>query len=124
MGYQGPEELRAINITGSSSGKGLREQLLSEAANRGMKITPLVSTIYVYAVSNNDLFSTPLRNAMKKDGEHIGAKVPETVAKALQKWATSTNRSRGYLCCYILEKVLEDNLLDKILTESNLPNRT
>ena len=108
-------KLKTINISPSSSAEGLREKLEKAASTRGMKVTPLVSAIYEYAVRNKVEFEAPLENAGRKIGEHIGAKVSPETASDLEKWAKQTNRSRGYLCCYILEKVFEDGLLNKIL---------
>jgi hypothetical protein len=105
---------KVINITPNASAQGLRERLERESASRGKPVRSFVGSIYRYAISNRARFTGPLKNAGSKPGRHIGATVPDNVAKALEKWAHQEETSRGMWCCFILEKALEDGLLDKV----------
>jgi hypothetical protein len=104
---------KIVNISSNASGKGLKEDLEKEARNRGMKIRSFIGLLYSYAVNNKGKFK-PLKNAREKDGANIGASVSEELKQKLDEWATKKQTSRGLLCCYILEKILEENLFDDI----------
>jgi hypothetical protein len=73
-----------------------------------------VGEIYSFAVKNPAKFSGPLKPARKKPGKHIGAVVSDTVGKELTRWAKNEKTSRGLWCCYLLEKALQDRMLEKI----------
>lgn len=105
---------RVVNITPTASAEGLREDLEREANNRGKPIRSLVGAIYRYAAGNKGKFTGALKSARRKPGKHIGATVTETVGRALDQWAKQEQTSRGMWCCYLLEKALQDKMLDKI----------
>lgn len=108
---------RVVNITPESSAEGLRETLENEAIARGKTFRPFVGQIYAYAVKNKSEYTSKLRSALPKKGKHIGAVVSDGVNKALKQWAKDQKTSRGRLCCYILEKTLEDELLGQIFSQ-------
>lgn len=105
---------RVVNITPTASAHGLREMLENAARSRGKPMRPFVGRIYAYAVQNQGKFRGPLRQPMQKPGLHIGATVEESVANKLKKWAKEEQTSRGMWCCYLLEKALQDDILDKV----------
>jgi len=105
---------QVVNITPTASADGLREDLEREARSRGKPIRSLVGSIYSYAVTNKNKFSGALRAPKRKPGQHIGATVSESVCKALDQWAKKEQTSRGMWCCYLLEKALQDKMLDRI----------
>lgn len=106
-----------VNITPNSSAKGLRSKLQSEAINRGLNTGTFLSKTYGWAVENRDRFTLPLKHAVARGGDHIGAEVAERTAAALTQWAKSRETPRGKLCCFLLEKVIEDKLLAEIFDE-------
>lgn len=105
----------AVNVSKSSSAEGLKQALQQEASNRGLSLSKLVGKIFIWAVNNNEKFHGSLKQAAKKPGDHISTSVSANVRDQLNIWARKTDRERSHLCCFILEKVLEDNLLDIIL---------
>lgn len=110
---------RVINITPTASGQQLKETLEVEARKRGMKLRPFVGQILTYSVENQKKFSKPLKEARPKGGAHIGAIASEEVKKKLVAWAKKKKTARGLWCCFILEKTLEDKLLDEIFVNKN-----
>jgi hypothetical protein len=109
-----------INISPESSAQNLREGLEREAHGRGRRIRPFVSDIYTYAVENRAEYASPVPNPGRKPGLHIGAEVPDSVKTALGRWAQDMRTSQGRLCCYILEKTIQDvNLMGRIFSESS-----
>lgn len=107
---------KIVNITPNASAKGLKGELEREARRRGKSVRSFVAVIYRYAVKNKDKFTGSLREPKETGGEHIGASVAETTADQLNQWAKSQETSRGMWCSFILQKVLEDKLIDKIFT--------
>jgi hypothetical protein len=53
----------------------------------------------------------------KPPGQLIGTAVPESVGKRLTAWAQARSTPRGVHCKYLLEKALELNLAEKILSQ-------
>src|SRR5688500_12647704 len=111
---------KVVNITSTASVKGLREKLEAEAHRRGLNFRRFVGDILAYAVGNRKLYSGPLKDPRDRDqgGKHIGGLVSETVEKSLTSWAEAKKTSRGAHCRYILEKTLEDGLLDKVFPQT------
>lgn len=105
----------SVNISIAASGQGLKDTLAKEARNRGATLSRLVAAIYKYAVYNKKKFAEPLKDARVKPGEHISATVSEDVRDNLNRWAEQGDMHRAHLCCFILEKALEDNLLKEAL---------
>lgn len=108
---------KSVDVSRAASAEGLKEDLYQEAANRGMTLSALVTSIYLYAVQNQNKFSSALKNARTKPGEPICVKVNSSLADRLKSWANSKNTKRTLHCCYILEKVLESKLLEEIIPE-------
>ena len=104
----------AVNISKHSSGEGLKKELQQEASKKATSLSKLVSKIYSWAVNNQDKFDTDLKKAKNKPGEHISTSVSEAVRAELNKWAKKRETDRSLLCCFILEKALEDNLLKDV----------
>jgi hypothetical protein len=109
---------KIVNITQKASAEGLRAELEKEAQRRGKTIRPFVGAIYSYAVKNNGKFSGPLKSSRRKPGDHIGAQVAADVAAKLEDWAKKKETTRGLWCCFLLEKALEDKMLEKIFGSS------
>lgn len=107
---------KVVNITQTASGQRLKDDLDKEAKKRGMKVRSFVGQILTYAVANKSVFKKPLKDARPKPGDNIGAVVSEKVIDELNAWAKEKNTSRGFWCCFILEKVLEDRLIDDIFS--------
>ena len=105
---------RVINIIPTSSADGLRSKLEMEARCCGLSFRQFIGDIYTYATRNKKSFSSPFQNPRRRGGDHIGAVVTEQVAKDLTRWAKTKRTARGELCRYILEKILEDGLFNKI----------
>lgn len=108
------KELKTLNITKGSSGDGLRAVLDRQAHSRGMKLTRFVGQILEYAADHQGEFKKGVDNPRSKPGEHIGAEVRTDALKKLSDWAQLKQTQRGLLCCYILERVDEDDMYDKI----------
>lgn len=108
----------SINISEASCGKGLRDKLQDEAAKKGLSLSNLVRKIFIWAVDNQSKLENGLSKARSKPGERISTTVSVEVRDALNDWASATDRKRSLLCCYILEKVLEENLLREVLRET------
>lgn len=105
---------KVINVSPESSAEGLRQDLEVEARRRGRQLRAFIGDIYTYSVENRDSYLSQLSEVKSKPGSHIGAVVPEETKKKLDAWAKEQKTSRGRLCCYILEKTLEEDLLNKI----------
>jgi hypothetical protein len=105
---------RVVNVVPNVAGQGVREILEQEAQARGMKFRPFVGWIYKYAVGNKDAFGGRLKEARPKDGKHIGAVTDAATADALKAWAKERVSSRGLLCNFILEWVIEKDLFQDI----------
>ncbi len=104
----------SVNIATSASATGLKTDLQKEANRRGMSLSALVAQIYNYAVDHHAKFEEPLKTARPKPGDHISASVPIKIRDNLNDMAEEDHRTRSLLCCFILEKVLEDNLLPEV----------
>ena len=110
--------VKIINVTPESSAEGLRDELEIEARKRGKQLRPFIGDIYTYAVNNKDDYLAQLSNVRSKPGNHIGAVVSDETKRKLDAWAKEQKTSRGRLCCYILEKTLEADLLNEIFSSS------
>jgi hypothetical protein len=112
------QEESVVNITPTASAANLRQDLEREARKRGKPMRGFVGAIYTYAVANRKRFAGSLKEARAPKGDHIGASVSADVAKHLSDWAKAEQTSRGLWCCYILQRALQDNMLDKIFVGS------
>lgn len=107
---------KSVNISHSSSGEGVKEDLKQLADQRAIALSRLVEQVYTYAVENKGAFPPKIKNPKPKPGKHISTNVPERVATHLTDWAKSLGRRRSHHCCFILEVVLDDkNLQKKVL---------
>lgn len=106
--------MKVVNVTPTASAQNLRTLLETEASARGKPMRAFVGQIYAYAVNNQGEFAGPLKPPKPKPGEHIGATVSDATAKQLERWAKQEQTSRGMLCCYILEKALQNDLLARV----------
>lgn len=109
----------SVNISTSASGRRLKEDLTRAAHNRGVNLSKLVAAIYRFAVNHREKFEKPLKDSREKPGGHISASVPASVRDELTDWAVHADKTRTNLCCFILEKVLEDDLLDEVFKETS-----
>lgn len=103
-----------INITPTASVEQLRETLDVEARRYGMNFKRFVGDIYSFAVYHKSKYQTPLRDPGKPKGQYIGGVVDDLIKTQLDAWATEKKTTRANLCRFILQKTLEDNLLDSI----------
>lgn len=104
----------SINISSSSSGQGLREDLQKLASSRGRTVSSLVGDIFEYAVENQEKFAGPLLSPRKMPGKHISAKVEESIKEKLTQWSEKIGKPRMFLCSFILQKTLESGLIEEI----------
>lgn len=105
----------SVNISVAASGHGLHEALTKESGNFGVTLSHLVAAVYKFAVGSKELYETPLKDSRAKPGKHISASVTIEVRDELNNWADDDGRDRTHLCCFILEKTLEDGLLTQAL---------
>jgi hypothetical protein len=108
------EKTTVINISERASGEGLKEDLTTEAARWGMTFRPFVGRIYDYALQHQSHFVSPLKDVRPKGGKKVAASVSPVTARKLTQWAEKRGTKRGHHCCYILEKALEDGLMQTI----------
>lgn len=106
----------SVNISVAASGQGLHEALTKESGNFGVTLSHLVAAVYRFAVGSKEYYETPLKDSRPKPGKHISASVTIEVRDELNSWADDDGRDRTHLCCFILEKTLEDGLLSKALS--------
>ena len=109
----------SVNISKASSAIGLKEKIQKEASSRGLTLSKLVSGIYEYAIYNRSSFKEKVKNPGDKPGLHISTSVSRKVRDGLNEWAAETGRQRTLLCVFILEKVIEDDLFEKIFVEES-----
>jgi hypothetical protein len=113
----GRQGVPIVNITPPSSSAALREQLEALADRYGINVRVLVAEVYTYAAKNQEEFSDPLDQAVKRGGLHIGATVSDATAAELTAWAKKKKTPRGRHCAFVLEKALESGVIKKILKE-------
>lgn len=104
---------RSVNISYNSSGIGVKEDLTQLAAQRAISRGRLVERIYTYAVENQASFPKKIKDPRGKGGKHISANVPIRVADKLTEWAKILGRSRSHHCCFLLEIIINDKVLQK-----------
>ena len=117
--YVSSTEKKSVNISVSSSPVGLKEDLSELASRYGMKLSTLIILVYEYSLTNRSIFLGHIENPRPKGGKHISTILPRKAADELTDWANSLGRSRAHHCAFILEKALEEKLIDKI-TSSNI----
>lgn len=111
----------SVSISAASSGEGLQEAIDAVADKRGMSRSKLVAKILVYAVNNNNKFDEALQTARPKPGKAISASVHVSVRDRLTEWAESRGTTRTRFACFVLEKALEDDLVEAALKYKTKP---
>ncbi len=112
------ERKAVVNISERAAGEGLKEALDAEAASWGLTSRNFVGRVYEYALEHKRKFLGRLKEARAKGGAKIPASVSPATARQLTQWAESRGTKRGHHCCYILEKALEDKLVENVFAES------
>jgi len=104
-----------IDINPANSGKGVKEALSKIAELKSTTVSGLVRSIISYSIENKNEFTSKLKNPRPKSGLNIVSHIESDVLDNLSKWQKERNVSRVKLVSYIIEKVLEDDLVDKII---------
>lgn len=110
-----PVNMETISLAESFVPKGLREILQREADRRGMNFKLFIGACFEYALENPALFQEPLKKVGEPGGEYIGGLVSVGLKDKLDKWAARRLGTRCTLLAYLLQKVVEQELYDKIL---------
>ena len=108
------EEMETIDLPAGASCKNQRERLLIESGLRGMNLKMLVGACYEFALSNTSLFDKPLKGQYETGGEYIGGLVPKGTKQGLDDWASYRLATRCSLLSFILNKVIEDDMIDDV----------
>ncbi len=112
----GLEDMQNVKIETTSSGEGLKEEIIKIANRRYVRWSSIVIQVYEFAVENPSVFPNGVDEPRPKGGKHIAVKVSKDIAKSLLDTARSLNRSRSAHCCMLLEAFVNDKKLQsKIL---------
>jgi len=104
-----------IDISKTSSVKGLKHEIFKVADSYAIKYSALIRKVLEYAVENKDEYVDKLESPRQKPGEHMTAHIePETV-EHLNSWAKKLNTRRSNLVSYILQKTFENDSFSRIL---------
>jgi hypothetical protein len=105
---------KVINITPNVAGQKVKEIYEVEAQRRGRLPRLFVSDAIAYACRNKSRFKTPLIEAKPKNGSHISILLDKEIKEDLMIWAEEQRSNQSLWANYILEKILELELLGEI----------
>ena len=104
----------SLNVSTSSSSEGLKEDLTREARRRGFTLSRLVRDVLVFALQNKAAFEAPIEDPRDRPGKHISTTVTDDVRDEFTQWANARGTPRTDLIAFVLEKALEDRIVDRI----------
>ena len=109
---------KQINITTTAAGINLKDDYRKEARARGgIKPRNLMMKVIKYAVRNTNRFLEKLVSSREKGGKHISIPVDEETKSLLKEWAVKDGTTQAAKANFILEKALENGLIDEILED-------